>query len=112
MKNGFGFKDFVSFVLLLGIALSMWLLMVQRDRQWVLLQRVDDRLLELEKRIQQIRVAPAGVASDVANFNAANSVSTSDNAWARPGVKVEQWKAPTAATDPAKPGRIFSSNNR
>ena len=102
MKNGFGFKDFVSFVLLLGIALSMWLLMVQRDRQWVLLQRVDDRLLELEKRIQQIRVAPAGVASAVANSNAANSVATSDNAWARPGVKVEQWKAPTAATDPAK----------
>ncbi len=54
MKNGFGFKDFVFFVLLLGIALSMWLLMVQRDRQWVLLQRVDDRLLELEKRIQQL----------------------------------------------------------
>ena len=103
MKNGFGFKDFVFFVLLLGIALSMWLLMVQRDRQWVLLQRVDDRLLELEKRIQQIRVAPAGAASAATNSSAAvHSAAPSDNAWARPGVKVEQWKAPTPATDPSK----------
>ncbi len=100
MKNGFGFKDFVSFGLLLGITLSMWLLMVQRDRQWVLLQRVDDRLLELEKKIQQIRAAPAGIAGAAPTGIAANTNAPSGTAWARPGVKMQQWNSPTAATDP------------
>ena len=41
MRNGFGFKDLVMLALLLAVAVSVWLSMVQRDRQWELLQRVD-----------------------------------------------------------------------
>ena len=95
MRNGFGFKDLVMLVLLLAVALSVWLSMVQRDRQWELLQKVDGRIADLEKRIQQIRVAPAAAATTTA-------AAPRDDAWARPGVKIERWNAPTPASDPAK----------
>ena len=95
MRNGFGFKDLVMLVLLLAVALSVWLSMVQRDRQWELLQKVDGRIADLEKRIQQIRVAPAAAATTTA-------AAPRDDAWARPGVKIERWNAPAAASDPAK----------
>jgi peptide/nickel transport system substrate-binding protein len=95
MRNGFGFKDLVMLVLLLAVALSVWLSMVQRDRQWELLQKVDGRIADLEKRIQQIRVAPAAAATTTA-------AAPRDDAWARPGVKIERWSAPAAASDPAK----------
>jgi len=95
MRNGFGFKDLVTIVLLLAVALGVWLSMVQRDRQWELLQRVDGRLVELERRLQQIRVAPATQA-------AATASAPRNDAWARPGVKVEHWAAPAPSTDPEK----------
>jgi peptide/nickel transport system substrate-binding protein len=96
MRNGFGFKDLVMLVLLLAVALSVWLSMVQRDRQWELLQKVDARIADLEKRIQQIRVAPA------ATVTTAMASAARDDAWARPGVKVERWSTPAAATDPTR----------
>ena len=74
MRNGFGFKDLVMLVLLLAVALSVWLSMVQRDRQWELLQKVDGRIADLEKRIQQIRVAPAAAATTTA-------AAPRDDAW-------------------------------
>ena len=69
MRNGFGFKDLVMLALLLAVAVSVWLSMVQRDRQWELLQRVDARMAELEQRMQQLRVAPA-VAGPAASAKA------------------------------------------
>jgi peptide/nickel transport system substrate-binding protein len=102
MRNGFGFKDLVMLALLLAVAVSVWLSMVQRDRQWELLQRVDARMAELEQRMQQLRVAPA-VAGPAASAQAAPA--SRDESWARPGVKIE-WQPPVAAaTDPAsQPG--------
>jgi len=96
MRNGFGFKDLVTIALLLAVAVSVWLSMVQRDRQWELLQKVDGRIADLEKRIQQIRVAPA------AQVAAAATSAPRDDAWARPGVKIDRWNAPAPATDPTK----------
>ncbi|MFM7809407.1 MAG: hypothetical protein ACKPEA_15980, partial [Planctomycetota bacterium] len=96
MRNGFGFKDLVTIALLLAVAVSVWLSMVQRDRQWELLQKVDGRIADLEKRIQQIRVAPAATAVTTA------AAAPRDDAWARPGVKIERWNAPAPATDPTK----------
>ncbi|MCE9619432.1 MAG: hypothetical protein K8R92_05950 [Planctomycetes bacterium] len=100
MRNGFGFKDLVFFVLLLVIAVSMWLSMVQKDRQWMLLQRVDARLGELEKRFDEIRAA-GGVAPAPSSSAGAAAPASRDASWARAGVEV-QWQPPLEfATNPA-----------
>ncbi|MFM1829728.1 MAG: hypothetical protein RLZZ558_68 [Planctomycetota bacterium] len=101
MRNGFGFKDLVMLVLLLAVAVSVWLSMVQRDRQWELLQRVDDRMAELERRLADMPSRPEPVAV----ARAAAGGGSRDASWARPGVAV-QWQPPPAfATDPSgQPG--------
>ncbi len=100
MRNGFGFKDFVMIVLLFAVAIGMWLSMVQRDRQWELLQRVDGRLMDLEKRLLQVRSTAA--MAPISNSPATQLANSNGDAWARPGVKVNHWPAPSPATDPTE----------
>ena len=58
--------------------------------------RLDSRIADLEKRIQQIRVAPAATSGP------AVAAAPRDDAWARPGVKIEHWNPPAPATEPSK----------
>jgi peptide/nickel transport system substrate-binding protein len=105
MRNGFGFKDLVVFVLLLGIAVSLWLSMVQKDRQWTLLQQVDARLADLEKRLDELRSAGPALRVGAATASPAAPAAERDASWARAGVEI-QWQPPFEfATDPAaQPG--------
>ncbi|MEM7625224.1 MAG: peptide-binding protein [Planctomycetota bacterium] len=70
MDNRFGFKDMVLVVLLVGIVVSIWLAMLQYDRQWQVMQRIDDNLAaqaeairELERTLEQgVRVGAVPTA--------------------------------------------------
>lgn len=54
MENRFGFKDLVTTVLLVLILGSIWLAMTQYDRQWEVMQRIDDRLAEQSDVLRQL----------------------------------------------------------
>lgn len=54
MENRFGFKDLVLTVLLVLILGSIWLAMTQYDRQWEVMQRIDDRLAEQSEVLRQL----------------------------------------------------------
>ncbi|MBB6430591.1 peptide-binding protein [Algisphaera agarilytica] len=54
MENRFGFKDLVLTVLLVAILASIWLAMKQYDRQWEVMQRIDDRLAEQAEVLRQL----------------------------------------------------------
>ena len=106
MQNRFGVKDFLFLVVLLATLGSVWLSMVQRTRmelaqgelKWKLGdigQQVAQLGRKLERGLEQLPQA----AADAAGRRAATSAPEAD-AWARPGVAVERWSAPVAATDP------------
>lgn len=54
MENRFGFKDLVLTMLLVLILGSIWLAMTQYDRQWEVMQRIDDRLAEQSEVLRQL----------------------------------------------------------
>lgn len=54
MENRFGFKDLVFTVLLVGILVSLWLAMVQTNRQWAVMQRIDDGLAEQSQTLREL----------------------------------------------------------
>ncbi|MEM1109066.1 MAG: peptide-binding protein [Planctomycetota bacterium] len=54
MDNRFGFKDLVLTVLLVGILASILLAMKQYDRQWEVMQRIDERLAEQGEVLREL----------------------------------------------------------
>jgi peptide/nickel transport system substrate-binding protein len=54
MNNRFGLKDLVVIVLLLAIGVSLWLSMVQKDRQWEAIQRQTAKLDELAQQAGRV----------------------------------------------------------
>lgn len=122
MDNRFGLKDFVVVALLLLLGVSIWLTMVQRDRQFVVFRAVAERIDELNRRVEQISSAEAGLALElselrrtlesgvapVASPEAASRRSSPeqlDESWARSGVPIEWQPEPSYATDPrTQPG--------
>jgi peptide/nickel transport system substrate-binding protein len=68
MENRFGLKDFVLIVLLLAVIGTVWLAMVQYDRQLVVMQRVEAQLVDLNRTLS--RGAPmAGTTQGVSNLD-------------------------------------------
>ena len=106
MQNRFGIKDFVVIVLLLAVLTTLWLSMIQRDRQWPLLQTLEDQGRNLEAHMASLdEKIRAGVPiSSSGNFGAANlsAVAARDESWARPGVPVQWQPAPAFPNDPSK----------
>ncbi len=51
MQNRFGIKDFVIVFLLLLIVATLWLSMIQRDRQWPVLQSIAEQGRNLDSRL-------------------------------------------------------------
>lgn len=122
MENRFGFKDFVVIALLVAIAVSLWLVMVQRDQQYKTVRAIGDRVDELSRRVEQISTAEAGLASELQSIRRAietrpvvagpsgeahaaipqdaRTDGGRDVAWARPGVPIEWQPDPSYTTDP------------
>lgn len=103
MQNRFGLKDFIFLVLLIAIAVSVWLTMVQRDRLWGRVLTIDDRIGSIERQVARVeeKLDTRPVFVDSASSGGAGSPRVSrDESWARPGVPIE-WQAPyTFANDP------------
>jgi len=104
MQNRFGIKDFVFLVVLLATLGSVWLSMVQKTRMELAQQGMSAKLADIEQQVAQVNrklESGAGVArGTTVSTSAANGVST-DETWARPGVKVQHWAAPHCAVDPS-----------
>ena len=104
MQNRFGIKDFVFLVVLLATLGSVWLSMVQKTRMELAQQGLSAKLADIEQQVAQVsrKLESGGVvrgATAASATTAATAVST-DQSWARPGVKVEHWAAPHCAIDP------------
>ncbi len=100
MQNRFGLKDFIFLVLLLGIAASVWLVMVQRDRLWQRLQTIDERIGSIERQIARVeeKLDDGGRVFRGGAEQGAPQVATRDESWARPGVPIE-WQEPWSFTN-------------
>lgn len=128
MHNRFGLKDALVLVVLLGVVLSLWLAMFQKDRQWTEVQRMSQRLGEIESSLGRLQAGTdaAGIgerlgriesalASGVRVAGASGSTGSAassglggrDESWARPGVPVI-WGEPWGwVNDPRKqPGFV------
>ena len=85
---------------------SVWLSMVQKTRMELAQQAMSAKLADIEQQVAQVnrKLETGGVvargASTGTAATAGNGVST-DESWARPGVKVEHWAAPHCAIDPS-----------
>ncbi len=102
MQNKFGLKDFITLILLLVIAISLYLVMFQRDRQWDELQTIRAKLGDVERQLSRVETRlESGIAvSGPASPTGAAQPAQRDESWARPGVPV-QWQPPyDYATDP------------
>ena len=104
MQNRFGIKDFVFLVVLLATLGSVWLSMVQKTRMELAQQGMSAKLADIEQQVAQVSrklESGAGVVRGATAASAAASTAvTTDQTWARPGVKVEHWAAPHCAIDP------------
>ena len=104
MQNRFGIKDFVFLVVLLATLGSVWLSMVQKTRMELAQQGMSAKLADIEQQVAQVNrklESGAGVArGTTASTSTASGVST-DETWARPGVKVQHWATPHCAVDPS-----------
>ncbi len=82
MGNRFGVKDLLLYAFLAAILASIWLAMVQIDRQWAFIAQTNDRLeeqtrdiAEIRRRLQRGVVAIGGQAGDDESGANANSSS-------------------------------------
>ncbi len=102
MQNRFGIKDLVFLVVLLATLGSVWLSMVQKTRIELVQQGMSAKLADIEQQVAQVSrklESGAGVTRGATATSAATAVTT-DQTWARPGVKVAHWAAPHCAIDP------------
>ncbi len=77
MGNRFGAKDVVLFGVLAAILVSIWLTMVQIDRQWVLIAANGEQLQDQARDIAEIRRRVAGgLVSSAANESGASPDSS------------------------------------
>ena len=103
MQNRFGIKDFVFLVVLLATLGSVWLSMVQKTRIELAQQGMSAKLADIEQQVAQVNrklESGAGVTRGATAASAAATAVTTDQTWARPGVKVAHWAAPHCAIDP------------
>jgi peptide/nickel transport system substrate-binding protein len=111
MNNRFGLKDFIQIALLLAVLGTVWLSMVQKTRIELALDSARGKLEEIEQQTMQLqRKVEQGFAErptivyqqGAATPGGSAAAAVGNDAWARPGVKVERWAPPHSATDPSK----------
>ena len=54
MQSRFGVKDFVFFLLLIAVLVSIWLSMVQKTRMELAIKAVDDRIGKMETQLSRV----------------------------------------------------------
>jgi len=105
MQNHFGLKDFIFLVLLLGIALSVWLVMIQRDRIWERLLVIDERVGLIEQQISRVEekldTGDFRVGIGSGGMGGPGQTDARDESWARPDVEIVWQKPWTFSNDPA-----------
>ncbi len=127
MQNRFGLKDFVLFMLIIGLGVVLVLQMIQHDRSWGRMQDVLSKVASLESQLNRVEekldkgvvAAPAaassgapaaasggastggGVSAAVSTPSAAVSSSSRDESWARAGTPVQWQPEPVYFTDPS-----------
>jgi peptide/nickel transport system substrate-binding protein len=111
MQNKFGLKDFVLLVVMLAVGVTVWLGMVQRDRNWNEVLAMKSKLGDLERQLSRMETSlesgiavapPRASGTQAAALSGATPTNPAgpDESWARPGVKIE-WQPPlNYATDP------------
>lgn len=79
MDNRFGLKDWIICLLLVAILVSLWLKVLQDDRQWNKLTRIENKLASQGDEIAQLsnRIAN-GVSVSTTNPSAANAQQMAD----------------------------------
>ncbi|MDZ4752907.1 MAG: ABC transporter substrate-binding protein [Phycisphaerae bacterium] len=120
MEHRFGLKDLIVIVLLLLIGVSVWLSMVQKNRDWRELQRIASRVDEMGRRMEEIAATETMLSDGMKELSAAvksrplaaaplpgqedaeaaSAASPRDAAWARPNVPIEWFGDWTYTTDP------------
>jgi peptide/nickel transport system substrate-binding protein len=113
MQNKFGLKDFVLLVVMLAVGITVWLGMVQRDRNWDEVLAMKAKLGDLERQLSRMETslesgitvnapaAPSGSVPSGAHAAAPGGTPAGrDESWARPGAKVEWQPAYGFTTDP------------
>lgn len=110
MQNRFGLKDLFLFGLVLAIGVTLWLSMVQKDRQWEQTQQLSAKLDELG---QQVRRQDSGdltrdVASIKTSVGKVESAVADLQARVAAGVRV----ADGAASPAARPAAAASASDR
>lgn len=104
MQNRFGIKDFVFLVVLLATLGSVWLSMVQKTRMELAQQGMSAKLADIEQQVAQVNrklESGVGVARGATASTSTGSGVSTDETWARPGVKVQHWATPHCAVDPS-----------
>ncbi|MSR18934.1 MAG: hypothetical protein EXS00_07195 [Phycisphaerales bacterium] len=109
MQNRFTIKDFLTVLVMALILLSVWLSMVQRDREWNRLLSIESRIGRMETALSEVQTQlDRGVVRTGAAARGDSSGPASvalDETWAVPGVAIEWQPMPGPATDPrAEPG--------
>jgi peptide/nickel transport system substrate-binding protein len=117
MNNRFGLKDLFQFVLLFVVLLLVGLSMVQKTRLELDVKSALSKLDEIEKQSAQLQrkveqgfaERPTVVVQQGGGGGGGSQAGAGANdAWARPGVKIERWSSPPPATDPtAQEGYAF-----
>ena len=97
MENRFGFKDFVLVVLLVALLVSVWLAMIQYDRQWTTMQQMSahlasqaQQLNQLNQAIKQGITSPAPTSQNPREADD-NSFERIRDAQAMPGYAMGDW---------------------
>lgn len=107
MHNRFGIKDFLVVLLLLVLLVTQWFSMIQRDRQWPVLQAVSEQLKSVDERLAGVEArlaqgVPMAAQTSSASGAAQVAATSRDESWARPGVPVQWQPEPGFANDPTK----------
>jgi peptide/nickel transport system substrate-binding protein len=109
MNNRFGLKDLFQFVLLFVVLLLVGLSMVQKTRLELDVKSALSKLDEIEKQSAQLQrkveqgfaERPTVVVQQGGGGGGGSQAGAGANdAWARPGVKIERWSSPQPSTDP------------
>ncbi len=82
MQSRFGVKDFVFFLLLIAVLVSIWLSMVQKTRMELAIKAVDDRIGKMETQLSRVengaqqaiaQAAAAAVAAQASHGGSGNT---------------------------------------
>ena len=99
MQNKFGLKDFIVLVILLGLALSVWLSMVQDDRKWKELRSTQAQLNSIESSLARVQRQLDTATVDQAQLDAIESGLADIQRQLAAGVAVVQSEADAEVPD-------------